>query len=65
MNETIPYKEIEEYIKENCPYNGLCFMADIDEKCPYELLDDTPCRYMPELIIKFKEVYERKSIKSE
>lgn len=61
MSENIPFEEIQEYVKNNCPYNGLCFIEDIENKCPYEIMDNIPCRYMPELIIKFKEIHnERK-----
>lgn len=52
----IPFDEIQKYITDNCPYKGACFKELDDFTCPYEIQDGIPCRYMPELIMKFKEI---------
>ncbi len=57
------HKKTFEYVKDNCPYNGLCFIEDIEERCPYEMMDGIPCRYIPELIVKFKEIYNNQKDK--
>lgn len=57
MSKEIPFEEIKQYIKAKCPYNGLCFIEDIEDKCPYEIMDGTPCRYVPELVMEFKKIY--------
>ncbi len=58
--EEIPFEEIKKYISENCPYNGLCFLNDPKERCNYEIMDGTPCRYVPQLILDFKEKYKKR-----
>jgi len=60
MSEKPPFDEIQKYISENCPYSGLCFLDDPNYRCNYEVMDGIPCRYMPELIMRFKEIWEKK-----
>ena len=60
-----PYEEIKKYITDNCPYNGWCFLEmdkKIEEKCPYQMMDGIPCRYMPDLLEEFKEIYKNEGI---
>jgi len=57
----IPFDEIQKYISDNCPYKGACFKELDDFTCPYEIQDGIPCRYMPELITRFKEIWEKKN----
>lgn len=56
----IPFKEIQKYVSENCPFRGLCFLEDKENRCRYEMMDGIPCRYMPKLIVEFKEIWEKK-----
>ncbi|GAH00700.1 unnamed protein product [marine sediment metagenome] len=55
----IPFAEIQKYISDNCPFKGMCFGEVNDPLCRYEIMDGFPCRYMPKLVMEFKEKYEK------
>ena len=60
MSEKPPFDEIQKYISENCPFRGMCFNVINNPVCRYEMMDGIPCRYMPKLIMEFKEKWEKK-----